>query len=1550
VDPDTNLVTVPMTYHGAGLYSATIPGQTAGAQVAFFLEALDAGAPSVASRFPNDAPARECLVRFGEPAGLPDLGTYRLWVSQRNVTRWNTREKQSNHPLDMTFVYGDTRVCYNAGTLYSGSPWHTPGYTGPMSGLCDYELNLAKDDTVLGASDFVLATVGNYGSDPSLQGEQAAFWIMRKLGAPYMHRRHISVFFDGLQRGNVYEDAQQPDRNVVSQFFPDDDAGSLHKIEDWFEFDDTGDNKTGNVEATLENFTTTGGLKKAARYRWNWRPRGLRESANDFTNLFTLVDAVNSAQPRPYRSLVANLINVDEWMRIIAAEHVVGNWDSFGYNRGKNMYAYKPERGPWMLLPWDIDFVFNAGADQANTALFTGTEPAINAMRAFPEFQRAYWRAFEDAVNGPLNPVRFNARIDAIYNGLAAAGAAPDAAATQGVKDYAAARRDYILTQLDTVATNFAVNGPASFSTNRNLVTLTGTAPIGVATITVNDVATQPTWTSVTEWTLNITLQPGVNSLTVIGWDGKGQFVSGAAVAMSINYTGTNEPAQGNVVFNEIMYNPAVPDTEFVEIRSMATNTAYDLSSWRINGLDCTIPAGTILQPGAFLLFGKNSEAFWQTYGNSVPVAGVFNGSFDNGGETIQLIRPGATPAQDTVIDEVTYADDMPWPGLADGFGPSLQLVDATQDNNRVANWSAVAGGGSIQTNTLISITDSWKYDQSGTDLGTIWRDAGYDDSAWSSGAALLYVEKSALPAPKNTALTIGPTTYYFRKAFNFTGNPATTTLSARFVIDDGAVVYLNGTNVLSPGMSGGTISYTNFANRSVDNAVYEGPFTLSAGSLVQGTNVIAVEVHQASANSSDVVFGMTLEAVSTPPAACTPGAANSVATTLPAIPRLWLNELQAQNTSGPQDRFGERDPWIELHNSGTSAIGLTNLFLTDSYTNLTRWAFPAGYTVNAGEFKLVWMDGQPAQTGAGELHAGFAINSPTGSVALVQVVNNRTSIVDYLNYNLPVANRSYGAFPDGTPAHRTGFYISTPGAANTNGYPEVTVSINEWMAGNSSTVTDPLDGKFSDWFELHNYGTEPVDLSGFTLTDDLTDPDKWTIPGGFTIGPGKFLLVWADEDPGQNGQGSDLHADFSLRLSGEAIGLFTPNRVAVATVTFGQQTNNISEGRWPDDGPNRYFMSTPTPGAANYVPGEQNHPPVLASIGNRTVNEHALLTFTATATDSDTQQTLTFSLDPGAPAGAAINPGSGVFTWTPSEAQGPGVHAITIRVTDNGTTNLSDTETISVTVNEVNAAPTLYSIGNRTVTELSTLTFTASAADADQPANTLTFSLDEGAPAGTAINPNTGVFTWTPTEQQGPGNYSVTIVVSDNGTPSLNAAETISVTVNEANQTPQLAPVSNVSLLAGRTLNITNSASDSDLPTQTLTFQLLNPPQGMTINPSSGWLTWRPLIAQAGTTNAVKVRVSDNGTPSMAATQTFSATVLKPVSPVITSRSVTNGWFNFHVAGDQGPDYVIEGGTAASGSWIPLITNVAPTLPFDSSVPVFTNNSKGFYRVRLAP
>src|SRR5205823_4263182 len=151
------------------------------------------------------------------------------------------------------------------------------------------------------------------------------------------------------------------------------------------------------------------------------------------------------------------------------------------------------------------------------------------------------------------------------------------------------------------------------------------------------------------------------------------------------------------------------------------------------------------------------------------------------------------------------------------------------------------------------------------------------------------------------------------------------------------------------------------------------------------------------------------------------------------------------------------------------------------------------------------------------------------------------------------------------------------------------------------------------------------------------------------------------------------------------------------------------------------------------------------------------------TASDADLPlNTLTFSLV-SAPSGVNLNPSTGVLTWTPTEAQGPSTNLITRPVKGHGGPPSSDTNSFSVIVNEVNSAPVLTVPIDQTVTELSTLTVTNTASDADLLANTLTFAL-VSAPTGVNLNPSTGVLTWTPTEAQGPSTNLITVRVTDNG------------------------------------------------------------------------------------------------------------------------------------------------------------------------------------------
>jgi hypothetical protein len=171
---------------------------------------------------------------------------------------------------------------------------------------------------------------------------------------------------------------------------------------------------------------------------------------------------------------------------------------------------------------------------------------------------------------------------------------------------------------------------------------------------------------------------------------------------------------------------------------------------------------------------------------------------------------------------------------------------------------------------TLVSLTNTvWAYDQSGGNPSVCWNDPDYDDAAWQMGRGVLAWENNSFVNPlTNAVLSLtnpvgqGIMTYYFRTAFSVADPAEFASLTFTNLIDDGCVVYLNGTELYRLNLASGPITYSS----ATPAAATEGAFittNVPAGGLRAGTNVLAVEVHQNNTNSSDVVFGLALAAVS---------------------------------------------------------------------------------------------------------------------------------------------------------------------------------------------------------------------------------------------------------------------------------------------------------------------------------------------------------------------------------------------------------------------------------------------------------------------------------------------------------------------------------------------------------------------------------------------------------------------------------------------------------------------------------------------------------------
>jgi len=140
---------------------------------------------------------------------------------------------------------------------------------------------------------------------------------------------------------------------------------------------------------------------------------------------------------------------------------------------------------------------------------------------------------------------------------------------------------------------------------------------------------------------------------------------------------------------------------------------------------------------------------------------------------------------------------------------------------------------------------------------------------------------------------------------------------------------------------------------------------------------------------------------------------------------------------------------------------------------------------------------------------------------------------------------------------------------------------INEFMASNSDSIRDP-QGQYDDWIEIHNFGSNPINVGGMYLTDDLSFPTKWQIPNDppvTVITHGQYLLIWADNDTGDSG----LHTNFKLNADGEEIGLFDKDgQILIDSIIYSGQMTDISYGRYPDAGKDWHLFASPSPAAQN--------------------------------------------------------------------------------------------------------------------------------------------------------------------------------------------------------------------------------------------------------------------------------------------------------------------------------------------------------------------------------
>lgn len=236
----------------------------------------------------------------------------------------------------------------------------------------------------------------------------------------------------------------------------------------------------------------------------------------------------------------------------------------------------------------------------------------------------------------------------------------------------------------------------------------------------------------------------------------------------------------------------------------------------------------------------------------------------------------------------------------------------------------------------LVSPGSTWRYDDSGTDLGIDWRGVDFDDTGWTSGPT----EMGFGDGDEATVLASGNATYYARTTFDFSG-PAPASLSLDLAADDGAVVYLNGVEVLRDNLPDGTITYNTGASTwrgGTDEELQN--HIIPAAALIQGTNTVAVEIHNTWRGNGDLSFDLglapsdqVLEILEVD--LVLPGAAWHHTDAIAGAPADWTDGL-AGTAADAEFGFGEGDEATVLA-KGADAYYFTHPFTVDDAASIDQ-------------------------------------------------------------------------------------------------------------------------------------------------------------------------------------------------------------------------------------------------------------------------------------------------------------------------------------------------------------------------------------------------------------------------------------------------------------------------------------------------------------------------------------------------------------------------------------------------------------------------------------
>ena len=289
------------------------------------------------------------------------------------------------------------------------------------------------------------------------------------------------------------------------------------------------------------------------------------------------------------------------------------------------------------------------------------------------------------------------------------------------------------------------------------------------------------------------------------------------------------------------------------------------------------------------------------------------------------------------------------------------------------------------------------------------------------------------------------------------------------------------------------------------------------------------------------------------------------------------LSEIMISNKGSVPDNLGGYPDYIELHNGSSEKADISGYGLSDSLLEGAKYVFPAGTALEPGAYVVVWCGGEAED----DMHAPFKLSA--GEEAVLFDASGRpldTAVLNSVDSGM-VLRREGDTWIQAKPC--PGYPKTEEGMAEYEASlketEDIGLYINEFMASNATTICDSF-GSYSDWIELYNSTDTDMDISGFGISDNLSQPMKYRFPDGTKIAARGYLVVFCSGNEGM--QNGELHAPFGLRSYGEDVVIANRAGRIIDSYSFKNQETDVSMARIPDGAGEFQSNSQPSPGYPN--------------------------------------------------------------------------------------------------------------------------------------------------------------------------------------------------------------------------------------------------------------------------------------------------------------------------------------------------------------------------------